>query len=43
MKLQIDDPEEETLNLIIGDEDSDLIERLKEIIKKMPQIKNDTY
>jgi hypothetical protein len=34
MKLQIDDPEEEKINLIIGEEDSELIERLKEIINQ---------
>lgn len=41
--LQNNDTEEETINVIIGEEDSELIQRLKEIIEKTPQIKSNTY
>lgn len=35
--MKNNDTEEENINLIIGDNDSELIERLKEIIEKTSQ------
>lgn len=32
--MENNNPEEETVNLIIGEEDSELVERLKEVINK---------